>query len=184
MEKKTRIWLAAAVCLVLCAAIAILTLGSRKPVEPPQADEPPPTSTDRVTVNPIIPAEGAKTAGQQSAPPERDDEEIGDTPAGTDQTIQPEATKPPEPSDEQLADPTKTPDGEKVTSTPTPVDHGAVASPSPSPSPSAGQPQHGDTKDGMIYVNGFGWIQDEGGGASGTIADDMYENGNKIGIMD
>lgn len=45
-------------------------------------------------------------------------------------------------------------------------------------------PSHGDTKDGMIYVEGFGWIPNEGGGGSGTEAGDMYENGNKIGIMD
>lgn len=45
-------------------------------------------------------------------------------------------------------------------------------------------PTHGDTKDGMIYVDGFGWIPDEGGGGSGTVADDMFENGNTIGIME
>ena len=44
-------------------------------------------------------------------------------------------------------------------------------------------PKTGDTKDGMVYVEGFGWLPDEGAG-SGTAADDMYENGNKVGIMD
>lgn len=44
-------------------------------------------------------------------------------------------------------------------------------------------PKTGDTKDGMVYVEGFGWLPDEGAG-SGTYAEDMYENGNKIGIMD
>lgn len=42
-------------------------------------------------------------------------------------------------------------------------------------------PKHGDTKDGKIYINGFGWVVDEGGGGSGEPAPDMYENGNKIG---
>lgn len=42
-------------------------------------------------------------------------------------------------------------------------------------------PKHGDTKDGKIYINGFGWVVDEGGGGSGETAPDMYENGNKIG---
>lgn len=42
-------------------------------------------------------------------------------------------------------------------------------------------PKHGDTKDGKIYINGFGWMVDEGGGGSGEPAPDMYENGNKIG---
>lgn len=45
-------------------------------------------------------------------------------------------------------------------------------------------PKDGDRKDGMIYIEGFGWIVDEGGGGSGIVAEDMYENGNKIGIMD
>ena len=42
-------------------------------------------------------------------------------------------------------------------------------------------PKHGDTKDGMIYIEGFGWIKDEGGGGRGEDASDMYENGNKVG---
>lgn len=52
------------------------------------------------------------------------------------------------------------------------------------PPADGGNPSHGDTKDGMIYIDGFGWIPNEGGGGSGTEADDMYENGNKVGIMD
>lgn len=47
--------------------------------------------------------------------------------------------------------------------------------------PNSGSPKHGDTKNGMIYINGFGWVKDEGGGGRGETASDMYENGNKIG---
>ncbi len=49
--------------------------------------------------------------------------------------------------------------------------------------PEDNKPSHGDAKDGMMYVEGFGWLPDEGKGA-GTSAEDMYENGNKIGIME
>ena len=35
-----------------------------------------------------------------------------------------------------------------------------------------------------VWIPGFGWIEDNGGGNVGTVAEDMYENGNKIGIMD
>jgi len=35
-----------------------------------------------------------------------------------------------------------------------------------------------------VWIPGFGWIEDNGGGNVGTIAEDMYENGHKIGIMD
>ncbi len=42
---------------------------------------------------------------------------------------------------------------------------------------------HGQKKDGMIYINGFGWVVDEGGGGVCEPAPDMYENGNKIGYF-
>lgn len=45
------------------------------------------------------------------------------------------------------------------------------------------EPKMGDMKDGYMYVLGFGWVPYEGEG-EGTYAEDMYENGNKIGIMD
>lgn len=35
-----------------------------------------------------------------------------------------------------------------------------------------------------VWIPGFGWIEDNGGGNAGTVAEDMYENGHKIGIMD
>ena len=47
--------------------------------------------------------------------------------------------------------------------------------------PPSDTPKHGDKKDGMIYINGFGWIPDEGGGSKSEYAGGMYENGNKIG---
>ena len=50
------------------------------------------------------------------------------------------------------------------------------------PAASESKPQGGETKDGKIYVPGFGWIDDVGEG-QGSTADDMYENGNKIGEM-
>ena len=45
-------------------------------------------------------------------------------------------------------------------------------------------PQNGEVKDGKIYIEGFGWVDYEGGGTSGIQGDDIYENGNTIGIMD
>lgn len=43
--------------------------------------------------------------------------------------------------------------------------------------------KHGDTQDGMIYINGFGWVKDEGGGGIGYTDNEMYQNGNKIGYF-
>lgn len=106
--------------------------------------------------------------------------DTGDS-TGTDQSIQAEVTKPTEPPQEVKTDPSKTPDGEKV-ETVTPVEHDKVTKPESTPAPDT--PKAGDKKDGKIYVPGFGWIEDNGGGGSGTTAEDMYENGNKIGDMD
>ena len=49
--------------------------------------------------------------------------------------------------------------------------------------PSSDMPKHGDKKDGMIYINGFGWVVDNGGGGTNEYVYDMYENGNKIGYF-
>lgn len=55
------------------------------------------------------------------------------------------------------------------------------------PTQSAGEsdtPQNGTIQDGKIYILGFGWVDYNGGGTEGIYAEDMYENGNKIGIME
>lgn len=53
----------------------------------------------------------------------------------------------------------------------------------PQPEIPSDTPKHGDRKDGMIYINGFGWIKDEGGGGIGYTDNEMYQNGNKIGYF-
>jgi len=128
----------------------------------------------------IKPETGTETELEETAPP------VDSRPAQTDQTeqsIQPDVTKPEEPSEDVLTDPTQMPDGTKVETPPTPVGHDEVVTPT-EPEPAPGEPQAGDTQNGQIYIPGFGWVQNNGGGGSGTVAEDMYENGNKIGIMD
>ena len=49
---------------------------------------------------------------------------------------------------------------------------------------SSGIPKDGTIQDGKTYFEGFGWVDYEGGGTEGTYAEDIYENGNTIGIMD
>lgn len=53
----------------------------------------------------------------------------------------------------------------------------------PQPETISDTPKHGDTQDGMIYINGFGWVKDEGGGGIGYTDTEMYQNGNKIGYF-
>lgn len=62
------------------------------------------------------------------------------------------------------------------------MDHEKVEKPEELPK-QKDEPKGGDKKDGKIYVPGFGWIDDIGEG-EGTKAEDMYENGNKVGNMD
>ena len=59
-----------------------------------------------------------------------------------------------------------------------------VIEPTPAPEPAIQQPatnesvQAGD----MVYVPGFGWIESQGEGTV-TYDENIYENGNKVGIM-
>lgn len=105
-------------------------------------------------------------------------------PAQTDQpeqSIQPEVTKPVEPEEPVMTDPTQKPDGTKLEEPPVPVEHESVVVPTET-EPPAGQPQGGDVQDGKTYFPGFGWVEGTGD-SQGTTAADMYENGNKIGNM-
>lgn len=49
--------------------------------------------------------------------------------------------------------------------------------------PNINPAMHGQRKDGMIFINGFGWVVDEGGGGRSEYDSEMYENGNKIGYF-
>ena len=44
-------------------------------------------------------------------------------------------------------------------------------------------PANGTIKDDMIYIIGFGWVENEGGGGEGTHDHEMKTNGNKIGCF-
>lgn len=161
------------VCIVLVIAIA-----SQFKTEAPKEVIVQPSSTVSDMVSPSTssveprkaPAASDQPIGPTASPTQSTD--TGDS-TGTEQSIQAEVTKPPKPPQEVLADPSKTPDGETV-------DKATKQENNTSPS----TPKSGDKKDGKIYVPGFGWIDDNGGGGSGTTAGDMYENGNKIGNMD
>jgi len=100
---------------------------------------------------------------------------------GTEQTIQGNVSKP-EYTEEQRKDPTQKPNSEKVTESPKAVDHDKVEQPKETPK-SESQPQGGETKDGKIYVPGFGWIDDNGGGGQGTTVDGDGDINKQVGNM-
>ncbi len=45
-------------------------------------------------------------------------------------------------------------------------------------------PKNGQKKNGYIYVDGFGWIKDEGGGATGKVIDGNGDINKQVGQMD
>lgn len=126
-----------------------------------------PVTTQEVSVQPT-----STEAGIQNM-------DTGDS-SGTEQSIQPEVTKPAEPLEEAKKDPTKTPSGEKVTTAVQAEENKVQSTTAPTQSSSESENNH----EGEINVPGFGWVEDNGGGVSQETIEDMYENGNKIGSMD
>lgn len=104
------------------------------------------------------------------------------------ETEMPEAESVPEATTEEL--PTPTPEIEKQPEVE--QDSAPPAKPAPtqaSPAQTAPEaalepePETSDSSSAdVVYVPGFGWIQSEGPNHV-EYAEDMYENGNKIGIM-
>ena len=182
MTEKTKKYLAigggAVICIALIAAIS-LQFGKAPAGEDVLPEESPsatdividpgnlPTETDEGKTEPVIQpnTDTAGNAGQaaDSRPAQTDQ---------TEQSIQPEVTKPAEPEKSVKTDPTQKPDGTKVDTPPTPVDHDTYTPPA-----DAGSQNSGGGLPGFDNV--------PNGGANQVIqADDMYENGNKIGSMD
>jgi FtsZ-interacting cell division protein ZipA len=176
-NNKITKWLVVAGCFAVCVVLVVL-IGSRftstKPVDQPL---PPPSSqTADVTVSTDEQSTENVEKEVVVTPPdvtEPANEDNGAVSSGTEQTIQADVSKP-EYSEEQLKDPTQKPSGEKVTEPPTPVEHDKVEKPKDVPS-SSSKPSGG--------LPGFDNVPNAGENKVHQ-ADDMYENGNKIGIMD
>ena len=45
------------------------------------------------------------------------------------------------------------------------------------------EPKSGDKKDGKVYIQGFGWVKDEGGGGKGEVVDSDGDINKQIGQM-
>jgi len=75
--------------------------------------------------------------------------------------------------------PTEAP--EPTTAAPQPAQNPQSKQPQPSAVPAPGERSVAGGK-AQVWVPGFGWVED-GGGNVCTYAEDLYENGNKIGNM-
>ena len=156
MKKKTIIAATVTACLALCAAVW------------PQAEtvkETPIPNETTIVSAPKATVEELKTEIEITPPAEKEKAAI----------LQPEQVEPASPEPEPA--PTETPAAPEVQSTP---EQESATEPAPETvtDQTAIEPQSGD----MVYVEGFGWIESQGPNHV-EYAEDMYENGNKIGIM-
>lgn len=183
MSDKTKRRLVVGVSLAACAILVVL-IGSRFMTEP-QTDDPIPsqssepsdvtvdTDTEKNSEVVVSAPDISSAAGTDSSVPAG-----GGDDSGTEQTIQSDVAKP-EYSDEQLTNPSQKPNGEGVAESPQTENNSGQ---SPNTSITENQPQGGDTKDGKIYVPGFGWIDDVGEG-QGTTVDGDGDINKQVGEM-
>lgn len=175
MKKKTKIKLVATTTLMVLSLTIIYP--RTMPQEAPQQPEVRPVSalvddSRGNTPPPSVEHQRSKAApnqnDQSSAQNQHTDKAI------EEQIITPLDNTPPQPTEK-----------EEVANTPTPNTQTATKPTAPPASTSA-EPKMGDTRiiDGkrQSYFLGFGWVDDMGENEC-TFAEDMYENGNKIGSM-
>ena len=161
---KNRIIIATAItaCLALCAAVW------------PQ--------TEKVWKTPV-PSETAAVTTPRSTLPEPEELIL---PAITEkqESEMPETKSAPETTTEELPVPAPEIEDEPVAEQKSaPPMQTEPASVHPTQSESAPEPIANDNElADMVYVPGFGWIESQGSNQV-EYAEDMYENGNKIGIM-
>ena len=163
---KNRIIIAAAitVCLALCAAVW------------PQTEKVEKTPTPSETTAVIAPQPTLPEAEKPVLPvvTEKKESEMPEAESAPEVAAKELPTPAPEIEDEPVA--------EQKSAPPTQTDSVPVQPTQPEPK-SAPEPIANDNElADMVYVPGFGWIQSEGPNHV-EYAEDMYENGNKIGTM-
>ena len=166
-EKTKRIILIAAgvlLCAVLVVGIVSRLAAVPMPIDPAIPDDVPDTKDPVVNISDPEVKVDIKTDG--------DHHDLGNDAdsSGTEQTIQPDPVKP-EYTEDELKDPTKTPDGTPVEGTPEPQDHNNVTPPPEQPST--------NTSGGLP---GFDNVPNAGANQGGSIDSDGDIN-TQVGIM-
>lgn len=184
MNDKTKKWLAVAGGLAVSAVLTAMIAGQFRTAPINDVEIPPQNSDGQnvVVETPDITEKENDITVPDIKVPEPSENPNGDD-KGTDQTIQPNVPEKPTYTEEELTNPNQKPNGDPVTENDKVQDHDKVEKPV-TPPKDDNQPQGGDVNSkGETYLPGFGWIENSGEN-QGTVADDMYENGNKVGIMD
>ena len=164
MKRRFIVTTAITACLALCAAVW------------PQTEKVEKTPTPSETTAVIAPQPTLPEAEKPVLPVVTEKQESG----------MPEAESAPETTTEELPVPAPEiedePVAEQKSAPPTPTDptpvQPAQLEPKTAPESIANDNELAD----MVYVPGFGWIESQGPNQV-EYAEDMYENGNKIGIM-
>lgn len=198
MTEKTKRIILVTVCCLLCAAAAIgiaTRFGGNAEIPSGVVSDTQPESGD-LTVDIDGDQTGTTPDNQtdvdiQVQVPDKSDVDPaqGADSSGEEQTIQADPIKPEAP--EKPSAPTGTttlPENHDAEDVPeeerkTEDEKSPVYEEPPTTPPAATDPPAGSTNNsGQVYVPGFGYV-DHGGENDGGTLDDMYENGNKIGIM-
>ena len=164
MKKRIIVTTAIATSIALCAAVW------------PQAktvkETPIPSEMTAVTA-PEATVEELKTEVETAAPTEKEKAEI----------LQPEQTQKAVPEPEPVSTETLTAPEVQPTPEQAPVPEVSCGlAPEQAAEPPAVQTTLEPSSGDMVYVEGFGWIESQGPNHV-EYAEDMYENGNKIGSM-
>lgn len=180
MSDKTKRWMFIAGGLVL-SAVLVAAIAAQYKTPPAKDAEIPAQSSKSQSVVVEIPdmteKENTTVVPPIKAPEET--ESVNGVDKGIEQTIQPDIPKKPTYTEEQLTNPDMKPNGEKAE--PEEKEPEKASNPE-APPKNEKQPQGGDTKNGKVYVPGFGWIDDIGEG-QGTVGESDGDINKQVGIM-
>lgn len=197
MTEKTKKIALITICCLLCAAVAIgiaTRFGGNAEVPSGSVSD-----NQQDGKDPAVDINDNQTGGTPSAQPnlniqpqKPDDTDPGQgaVSTGTDQTIQADPVKPeaPEKPEAPTGPATTLPDNHKAEDVPqeerkTEDEKPPVYEEQPTVTPQPQPNTQGGYDQGGTYVPGFGYIPSSGEGTA-TKDDSIYENGNKVGIMD
>ena len=164
MKRRFIVTTAITACLALCAAVWPQTEKVEKTPTPSE-------TTAATTPRPTLP-EAEKPA--LPVVTEKKESEMLEAESALEVATEELPVPAPEIEDEPVAEQKSAP---PMQTDPTPVQP-AQPEPKSAPEPIANDNELAD----MVYVPGFGWIESQGPNQV-EYAEDMYENGNKIGIM-
>lgn len=175
LNDKTKRWVIIAGCGLFCAVLIAL-IGARFIPKAPVDDLTLSSSEESREVIPIIEPteiqEGKVVVVLPEPQPEAVSEAAPAVSSGTEQTIQPDPVIPSEPEKPVAQGDHTNPDQQ-----PTYKQEDTVKQSQSS------TPQNGATSGGKIYVDGFGWIENHGGGASMGHADSNGDINKQVGQM-